>query len=334
MGTVARLLDEHVSFRCASVDRIGVRGYIPGIQYEGGVVKFLLNRGGTIPSPALLNHNRERLLSELEVLEESTGVPTVRFKAGESKRGPRPAPSRRGGNDRSMGIGARRQGSGTDVGVARLRQRRLSRASHQPSPHGLASPVLGARPLVFLFRRSRVGAGLRQGLLLHALSTVVLRQRTRVGQVPAGQGRDRLRGPRQRAALRRRPRRCAPHLCPSRRRSSPRTPGAHDGRGPRSSLCSSTAPPGSSGPTRSPSSRSPTQRCSTTRAADQAIGQAANGSPSTLGRCREALACSSTARCSAAPGARPQDVSSPRSSPTTPPLSSRSTTNSRRPRPI
>ncbi len=85
MGTVARLLDEHVSFRCASVDRIGVRGYIQGIEYEGGVVKFLLNRGGTIPSPALLNHNRERLLSELEVLEESTGVPTVRFKAGESK---------------------------------------------------------------------------------------------------------------------------------------------------------------------------------------------------------------------------------------------------------
>ena len=51
MGTVARLLDEHVSFRCTSVDRIGVRGYIPGIQYEFGLVKFLLNRGGTIPSP-------------------------------------------------------------------------------------------------------------------------------------------------------------------------------------------------------------------------------------------------------------------------------------------
>ena len=85
MGTVATLLDEHVSFRCTSVDRIGVRGYIPGLQYEGGVVKFLLNRGGTIPSPALLNRNRERLVAELEALEEGTGVPVVRFKAGESK---------------------------------------------------------------------------------------------------------------------------------------------------------------------------------------------------------------------------------------------------------
>jgi len=85
MGTVARLLDEHVSFRCTSVDRIGVRGYIPGIQYEFGLVKFLLNRGGTIPSPALLKRNHERLVAELEALEERIGVPVVRFKTGESK---------------------------------------------------------------------------------------------------------------------------------------------------------------------------------------------------------------------------------------------------------
>jgi hypothetical protein len=85
MGTVARLLDEHVSFRCISVDRIGVRGYVPGIQYEFGLVKFLLNRGGTIPSPVLLHRNHDRLVVELETLEENTGVPVVRFKAGESK---------------------------------------------------------------------------------------------------------------------------------------------------------------------------------------------------------------------------------------------------------
>src|SRR6516164_4839745 len=85
MGTVTRLLDEHVSFRCSSVDRIGVRGYIPGIQYEFGLVKFLLSRGGTIPSPALLKRNHERLVAELESLEERSGVPVLRFKPGESK---------------------------------------------------------------------------------------------------------------------------------------------------------------------------------------------------------------------------------------------------------
>lgn len=85
MGTVARLLAEHVSFRCTSVDRIGIRGYIPGLQYEGGVVRFLLERGNTIPSPAALNRNRERLVAELDALVAASGVPVVRFRRGESK---------------------------------------------------------------------------------------------------------------------------------------------------------------------------------------------------------------------------------------------------------
>jgi hypothetical protein len=85
MGTVARLLAEHVSFRCTSVDRIAIRGYIQGLQHEGGLVKFLVNRGYTIPSPAALNRNHDRLVSELDQLLVATDVPAVRFKAGESK---------------------------------------------------------------------------------------------------------------------------------------------------------------------------------------------------------------------------------------------------------
>lgn len=85
MGTVARLLAEHVSFRCTSVDRIAIRGYIQGLQHEGGVVKFLLNRGNHIPSPAALNRNRERLAAELDALVATSGVPVVRFKGGQSK---------------------------------------------------------------------------------------------------------------------------------------------------------------------------------------------------------------------------------------------------------
>jgi hypothetical protein len=85
MGTVATLLAEHVSFRCTSVDRIGIRGYVPGLQYEGGVVKFLVSRGNTIPSPAALNRNHERLIAELDALVAASGVPVVRFKRGQSK---------------------------------------------------------------------------------------------------------------------------------------------------------------------------------------------------------------------------------------------------------
>lgn len=85
MGTVATLLADHVSFRCTSVDRIGIRGYIPGLQYEGGLVKFLLNRGNHIPSPAALNKNRERLVHDLDQMVAASGVPVVRFRRGESK---------------------------------------------------------------------------------------------------------------------------------------------------------------------------------------------------------------------------------------------------------
>jgi hypothetical protein len=50
------------------------------------MVKFLLNRtGGTIPSPVLLNRNHERLVNDLEALEENTGVPVIRIKVGQSK---------------------------------------------------------------------------------------------------------------------------------------------------------------------------------------------------------------------------------------------------------
>jgi len=85
MGTVARLLAENVSFRCTSVDRIGIRGYIPGLQYEGGVLRFLLERGYRIPSPAGLVHNHDRLTSELEDLVAASDVPVVRFRRDECK---------------------------------------------------------------------------------------------------------------------------------------------------------------------------------------------------------------------------------------------------------
>jgi hypothetical protein len=85
MGTVARLLAEHVSFRCTSVDRVGIRGYVPGLMYEGGVVKFLVRQGNTIPSPAALNRNHQRLVAGLDALVAATAVPVVRFKKGQSK---------------------------------------------------------------------------------------------------------------------------------------------------------------------------------------------------------------------------------------------------------
>jgi hypothetical protein len=85
MGTIASLLADHVSLRCTSVDRVGLRGYVPGLQYEGGLVKFLLARGYPVPSPAALHQAHGRLAASLDALVASTGVPVVRFKRDEVK---------------------------------------------------------------------------------------------------------------------------------------------------------------------------------------------------------------------------------------------------------
>lgn len=85
MGTVASLLASHVGFRCTSIDRLGVAGYIPGLQYPGGVIRFLLNRGYQIPSPVGLARNHDRLVAELERWLADHDAPVVRFARRQSK---------------------------------------------------------------------------------------------------------------------------------------------------------------------------------------------------------------------------------------------------------
>lgn len=85
METVSSLLREHVSFRVTSVDRLLVAGYVPGLQFEGGVVRFLLNRGYRIPSPAGLGHNHDRLIADIERCAAESGLDIVRFAKRASK---------------------------------------------------------------------------------------------------------------------------------------------------------------------------------------------------------------------------------------------------------
>lgn len=85
MESVSSLLREHVSFRVTSVDRLLVAGYVPGLQFEGGVVRFLLNRGYRIPSPAGLGHNHDRLVSDIERCAVDAGLEIVRFAKRVSK---------------------------------------------------------------------------------------------------------------------------------------------------------------------------------------------------------------------------------------------------------
>ena len=45
MATISSLLADHVTLRVRSVDRLFLQGYVPGLQTQGQVIRFLLDRG-------------------------------------------------------------------------------------------------------------------------------------------------------------------------------------------------------------------------------------------------------------------------------------------------
>jgi hypothetical protein len=85
MATIASLLRERVTLQVNSVDRIFLAGYIPKLQSEGQVVRFLLDRGFPIPSPAALGKNGDRYVRAIDRFGRKHRIPMVHFKKGESK---------------------------------------------------------------------------------------------------------------------------------------------------------------------------------------------------------------------------------------------------------
>lgn len=78
MATIRSLLRDRVSLQVRSVDRIDLQAYVPGLMSEGLLVRFLLDRGFTIPSPALLGRNGRRYVTAIERFAAQNGIPIVR----------------------------------------------------------------------------------------------------------------------------------------------------------------------------------------------------------------------------------------------------------------
>ena len=85
MATIRSLLRDRVTLRVRSVDRVFLQAYVPRLMSEGLLVRFLLDRGATIPSPALLGQIGRGYSAAIERFAERNGVPIVRFRRGESK---------------------------------------------------------------------------------------------------------------------------------------------------------------------------------------------------------------------------------------------------------
>jgi hypothetical protein len=86
VATISSLLADHVSLQVRSVDRIFLAGYVPRLQCDGLLVRFLNERaGGTIPSPAILGKIGRTYVEEINAFAESNGIPVVRFAKGDVK---------------------------------------------------------------------------------------------------------------------------------------------------------------------------------------------------------------------------------------------------------
>ena len=85
MATIASLLADRVTLEVRSVDRIFVAGYVPKLQSEGLVVRFLLDRGFPIPSPVALGKIGQAYVRAVDRFAQANGLPVVHFDKGACK---------------------------------------------------------------------------------------------------------------------------------------------------------------------------------------------------------------------------------------------------------
>jgi hypothetical protein len=85
VATIASLLRDHVTLRVCSVDRLFLQAYVPKLMTSFQVVRFLLERGNPIPSPALLGRIGRAYVAAIDRYAENNGIPVLRFGKGESK---------------------------------------------------------------------------------------------------------------------------------------------------------------------------------------------------------------------------------------------------------
>jgi hypothetical protein len=86
VATISSLLADRVTLQVRSVDRLFLGGYVPGLQAQGQLIRFLLDRvGGNIPSPAILGQVGRAYVDAVDQFALDNEIPVVRFKRGERK---------------------------------------------------------------------------------------------------------------------------------------------------------------------------------------------------------------------------------------------------------
>ena len=85
MATISSLLADHVTLEVRSVDRLFFQAYVPRLMCEGQVIRFLLDRGFPIPSPAVLGKIGRDYVNRVNGFIVENEIPTVKFVKGDVK---------------------------------------------------------------------------------------------------------------------------------------------------------------------------------------------------------------------------------------------------------
>jgi len=85
VATISSLLADHVTLQVRSVDRLFLQGYVPRLMTEGQVIRFLLDRGFPIPSPAVLGKIGRDYVDRVNDYIAANEIPTVKFVKGDVK---------------------------------------------------------------------------------------------------------------------------------------------------------------------------------------------------------------------------------------------------------
>jgi hypothetical protein len=88
--SVAEIINRHVKLTVEGIDRMYLNVYVPGLQYEQGIVRFFReHRGQPLPSAALMSPMTRRFVAKLEDFVARHDIPLVSFCKGQRK-DPRP----------------------------------------------------------------------------------------------------------------------------------------------------------------------------------------------------------------------------------------------------
>jgi len=85
VATISSLLADHVTLQVRSVDRLFLQGYVPRLMTEGQVIRFLLDRGFPIPSPAVLGKIGRQYAEAIDRFALENEIPVVKFVKGDVK---------------------------------------------------------------------------------------------------------------------------------------------------------------------------------------------------------------------------------------------------------